>query len=126
MSHVLVIDDNRSVRLTLEYCVQHLGHTVVLAEDGRTGLSRAAESGVDLVLLDVDMPGMNGMAVCGAIRSNPALQHLPVIMMTGCPTKDLMARAFAAGATEFLGKPFSIEQLQTAIARVERVVHEQA
>jgi CheY-like chemotaxis protein len=119
MLNVLIIDDNRSVRLTLEYCIQHLGHTATLADDGPSGLALAAEAGIDVILLDVDMPLMNGFAVCRAIKSAPALRHLPVIMMTGCLNKDTASRAFAAGAAGFLSKPFSIEELQVAISRKE-------
>jgi CheY-like chemotaxis protein len=121
VAHVLIIDDNRSVRLTLEYCVQQLGHTATLAEDGRTGLKFAAESEVDVVLVDVHMPVMDGFAVCEAIKKNSSLRHLTVVMMTACPTRETVARATEAGALGVLSKPFSLEQLQAAITRQERI-----
>jgi len=100
----------------LALCLAKLGHTATLAEDGHTGLNRSAESGIDVVLVDIDMPVMNGIAVCGAIKSNPATRHLPVVVMTGRATPDATARAFAAGAVEFISKPFSIQQLESALS----------
>jgi len=117
MSCILIVDDNLSVQLTLEFCLQDAGYSVVLAGDGTAALSAAATEPIDLILLDVNMPFMNGMAVCQALKSNPALSHIPVVMMTSCPTRETISRAIAAGALEMMPKPFALTQLYEIVSR---------
>jgi CheY-like chemotaxis protein len=71
---------------------------------------------VEIVLLDVEMPQMSGMAVCEAIKGDPALCQLPVVMMTGRPIRDLVTRAQTAGAARVLSKPFDLEHLRKTFA----------
>ena len=117
MANILVIDDNRSVRQTLQFCLEEAGHFVDVAEDGAEGLNVALDTIVDLVLIDVNMPGLPGIAVCQEIKTNEELRHLPVVMMTGCRTNEVVANAMAAGALEVLNKPFELEKLLASIAR---------
>jgi CheY-like chemotaxis protein len=117
MACILIVDDDLSVQLTLEFCLQDAGYSVILAGDGPTALRVAAERQTDLILLDVNMPQMNGIAVCKALKSNPALSHIPVVMMTSCPTRDIVASAIAAGALEMLPKPFELAHLYTIVSR---------
>jgi two-component system chemotaxis response regulator CheY len=117
MACILIVDDNLSVQLTLEFCLQDAGYSVVLAGDGPAALRTAAEEQVDLILLDVNMPLMNGLAVCQALKSNQALSHIPVVMMTSCPTRETVSRAIAAGAVEMMPKPFALTQLYAIISR---------
>jgi CheY-like chemotaxis protein len=72
---------------------------------------------VHLVLLDIDMPIMDGIAVCKAIRADAALRHLPVVMMTGRSTREIASRGLAAGALEVLTKPFDLDVLQATLAK---------
>jgi CheY-like chemotaxis protein len=117
MACILIVDDNLSVQLTLEFCLQDAGYSVVLASDGPGALRTAAEEQVDLIILDLNMPLMNGLAVCQALKSNPALSHIPVVMMTSCPTRDAISRAIAAGASETMPKPFALTQLYAIVSR---------
>ena len=117
MACVLIVDDDLSVQLTLEFCLQDAGYSVMLAEDGPAGLRVAAEKQVDLILLDVNMPQMNGIAVCQALKANPALSHIPVVVMTSCPTRETVSHAIAAGALEVMSKPFELAQLYAIVAR---------
>jgi CheY-like chemotaxis protein len=117
MPSVLVVDDNLSVQLTLEFCLQDAGYTVLLAGDGTTALKLASENPIDLMLLDVNMPGMSGLIVCQAFKSSPALRHIPVVMMTSCPTREVLARAAAIGAAEVMPKPFELPQLYAILSR---------
>ena len=117
MARILVVDDTPSVRLTLEFCLQLDGHGVALAADGRTALQIAAGQKIDLIILDVNMPGMNGFAVCQALKSNPAVRHIPVVMMTSIPTSAIVSKALACGAAEMLSKPFDLKQFQALVAR---------
>lgn len=119
MSCILVIDDSPTVRSTLQFCLQSSGFQVVTAADGRSGLARLAEANprVDLVLVDFNMPIMDGIAVCRAIRADPLTEKLPIILMTGFATSDTLARAAAAGFQEVVTKPFVIGKLLSDLRR---------
>jgi CheY-like chemotaxis protein len=117
MARVLIVDDNASVLHSLGYFLQATGHTVGLANNGSTGLCRALQSELDLVLLDIEMPDISGIAVCRAMKSNPALRDLPVVMMTGRPVPEIVNAAMAAGAALVLSKPFDLQELSATIAR---------
>ena len=117
MARVLIVDDNSSVLHSLGYFLQATGHTVELASNGSAGLCRAVQPGVDLVLLDIEMPDISGIAVCRAIKSNPALRRLPVVMMTGRFMQEIVNSAMAAGAALVMSKPFDLEELSATIAR---------
>jgi len=115
MPSVLIIDDNSSVLQSLEFYLQFEGFSVLLASDGASGLKQAAEHPVDIVLLDIEMPLMSGLKVCEKIKSDPTLRHLPVVMMTGRPLRDLVSQAIAAGAALVLGKPFDLDHLRKTL-----------
>jgi two-component system phosphate regulon response regulator PhoB len=115
MATLLIIDDNTSVLRTLDYFFSSEGHAVLTAADGQDGLRLAAGHPVDLVLLDVEMAPLSGLAVCKALKADRALGHIPVIMMTGRPTRDLASKATAAGAAAVFGKPFDLDRLRATI-----------
>jgi CheY-like chemotaxis protein len=117
MTCILIVDDDLSVQLTLEFCLQDAGYSVMLAGDGPAGLRVAAEKQVDLILLDVNMPQMNGIAVCQALKANPALSHIPVVVMTSCATRETVSHAIAAGALEVMSKPFELAELYAIVSR---------
>lgn len=119
MARILVVDDSSSVRVTLEYCLQSAGHDVVLADGGSAGYRRACEGGIDLVLADVNMPGMDGVELCRALRSAraAACSPPPVLLMTGCPTSETLGHARVAGARGVLSKPFVIAELIETVNR---------
>jgi CheY-like chemotaxis protein len=117
MACILIVDDDLSVQLTLEFCLQDAGYAVELAGDGPAALRAAAEKQVDLILLDVNMPLMNGIMVCQSLKSNPALCHIPVVMMTSCPTREIISRSIDAGALEVMPKPFELTQLYEIVSR---------
>ena len=117
MARVLIVDDNASVLHSLGYFLQATGHTVDLANNGSTGLCRAIQPGIDLVLLDIEMPDISGIAVCRAIKSNPALRDLPVVLMTGRTVPEIVNAAMAAGAALVMSKPFDLQELSATIAR---------
>jgi CheY-like chemotaxis protein len=117
MARVLIVDDNASVLHSLGYYLQSAGHTVELATNGSAALCRAVQPGVDLVLLDIEMPDISGIAVCRAIKSNPALRNLPIVMMTGRAIQEIITGALAAGAALVMAKPFDLAELSRAVAR---------
>ncbi len=117
MARILVIDDSAHIRDTLANCLPKLGHDVVHASDGETGLAKADPAWVDLVLLDVELPRMSGLTVCGTLKRDEARRSLPVVMMTGRPTGAVRLQAAKAGATTLLVKPFALAELAEEIER---------
>ena len=102
---LLVVDDNRVNRLLLGRALEQLGHTVTFAENGREALEALRQRRVDLVLLDIEMPEMDGYQVLAALASDPRLRDLPVVMMSSVEEVDSVARCIEMGAEDYLFKP---------------------
>jgi adenylate cyclase len=102
---LLVVDDNRVNRLLLGRALEQLGHAVTFAENGREALQILGQRAVDLVLLDIEMPEMNGYQVLEALASDPRLRELPVVMMSSVEEVDSVARCIEMGAEDYLFKP---------------------
>ena len=102
---LLVVDDNRVNRLLLGRALEQLGHTVRFAENGREALEALRQRRVDLVLLDIEMPEMDGYQVLEALASDPRLRDLPVVMMSSVEEVDSVARCIEMGAEDYLFKP---------------------
>jgi class 3 adenylate cyclase len=102
---LLVVDDNRVNRLLLGRALEQLGHTVTFAENGREALEALRQRRVDLVLLDIEMPEMDGYQVLEALASDPRLRDLPVVMMSSVEEVDSVARCIEMGAEDYLFKP---------------------
>jgi CheY-like chemotaxis protein len=103
---VLVVDDERLNRSILRAALGKEGHVVVEATDGRAALDLLAEGGVDVVLLDIVMPVMDGYETLAAIKADLVLTHLPVIIISGVDQVDSVVRCIEMGATDYLTKPF--------------------
>ncbi len=108
---VLVIDDDDGIRRITQMLVEGLGHEVEPARDGIEGLAKL-KLGVDLVLLDVVMPGLDGFDVCRRIRQDPAGRDVPVIIVTTFETKEHRLFAVEAGANDFIAKPIDETELR--------------
>ena len=108
---VLVIDDDDGIRRITEMLVEGLGHDVESARDGIEGLAKL-QLGVDLVLLDVVMPGLDGFDVCRRIRQDPAGRDVPVIIVTTLATREHRLYAVEAGANDFIAKPVDEAELR--------------
>lgn len=106
--HVLIVDDQRSVATTLEYVFADRGYRVVVAESGPAALLLAREQHFDAALVDVHMPGMDGMQVCRRLIGQCAETHRPIALwlMTAAYTAELARIAVEAGAIGLLKKPF--------------------
>ena len=102
---LLVVDDNRVNRLLLGRALEQLGHAVTFAENGREALATLAKRPVDLVLLDIEMPEMDGYQVLAALAADPRLRDLPVVMMSSVEEVDSVARCIEMGAEDYLFKP---------------------
>ncbi|MGQ0573201.1 MAG: response regulator [Pseudonocardia sp.] len=106
--HVLVVDDSTVFRRLLAAACEHLGHTVDTAADGEQALRllRAPGAAVDVVLLDLLMPVLDGFATLERIKADPALAHLPVIVVSADGELASVVRCIDAGAADHLAKPF--------------------
>ncbi|MDH3975253.1 MAG: sigma-54 dependent transcriptional regulator [Deltaproteobacteria bacterium] len=111
--NILIVDDEESIRSTLSGVLKDEGFDVILAEDGEKGFDMAKEEGPDLVLLDIWMPGIDGMETLKKIKSE--LPHLQVIMMSGHGTIETAVQATKLGAYDFIEKPLSLDKLLLCI-----------
>ncbi len=116
---VLVIDDSRAMRSILSKIMSELGFEVVTAADGREGLDRLGEDdGIGLVLVDWNLPGMNGFEFVQAVRSDGAWDEVRLIMVTTETERENVMRALDAGADEYVMKPFTKDVLLEKLAFV--------
>lgn len=115
MARILVIDPSIAIQVALQLCLEQAGHTIIVANDGESGIQAAVETPPDLFLISAGKPLMGGVATCQAIKKNPALCSVPVVITTGGSAAAIFNKARAAGALDVLQKPFEIEHLKAAI-----------
>jgi CheY-like chemotaxis protein len=108
---VLVADDDESVRDLVTFKLQMAGYRTLTAADGCTALTMAGEARPDLVVLDIAMPGMDGLSVCYRLHDNPATAEIPVIMLSGMASETDIELAYVSGAEEYLPKPVNAGEL---------------
>jgi DNA-binding response OmpR family regulator len=108
---VLVVDDDPTTRILVRGALEPAGYAVEEAEGGAEAVSSFERSRPDIVLLDVNMPGMDGFAVCAALRARQDGRQVPVMMVTGLDDHDSIHRAYEIGATDFVTKPINLAQL---------------
>lgn len=104
---VLVVDDDPTMRLLIGESLQQAGFAIEEAEDGLPALTAFERLQPDIVLLDVNMPGMDGFTVCTELRRMPVGNGIPVLMVTGLDDEASINRAYEAGATDFITKPIN-------------------
>src|SRR5512133_1978880 len=108
---VLIIDDALADRAHLEQIVSRAGHTALLAESGVQGIERAKRDKPDVILMDVNMPDMDGFAATRKLKADDATKHIPVIFVTSKNQKAEMAWGQMLGAKGYVTKPYSAEQI---------------
>ncbi len=107
---LLVVDDEPQIRnLLKEFLSEHF--EVSLAENGNQAIQSAHKIQPDLILMDIMMPGKNGIDACQELRADPATKHIPVLMLTAADAVDRRIEAFDMGADDFISKPFDFEEL---------------
>jgi CheY-like chemotaxis protein len=104
---ILVVDDDDDVRGLLRATIERGVHQVVTADDGEEALRLIDRAAPDLVLLDLNMPGMDGSEVCRRLKANPATRAICVLMLTAAAQDEDRRRGLEAGADGYLTKPFS-------------------
>jgi len=108
---VLSIEDDPAILALLQALLESAGYTAYAAEDGPSGLARLEEGGIDLLLLDLMLPGMNGYEICRRVRASARAVYLPIIMLTALQTPEQRHAGFEAGADDYVTKPFDPEEL---------------
>ncbi len=110
---ILSVDDSAIIRKIIRNGVELLDYELLEAEDGMEalGILEQSSSDIKLILLDWNMPGMDGFDLLQKIKENPTLEHLPVMMVTTESEKENIIKAIQAGAINYMVKPFSIEEL---------------
>lgn len=117
MAKVLVIEDEAPIRENLMRFLRLEGHEVLTAENGRIGLDMARAHRPELILCDVMMPEMNGVAVLDAIRSDAELAEVCFIFLTASADAEDVQRGLNRGANEYVTKPFNLKDLRAVLAR---------
>src|SRR3954469_21901748 len=115
---VLVVDDEPAVRSALERALALDRYEVRVAEDGRAALDHLVEHQVDAIVLDVAMPGVDGLEVCRRLRS--AGDRTPVLMLTARDAVDDRVAGLGAGADDYLVKPFALKELKARLRALLR------
>ena len=117
---ILVIEDDEIVARTIERCLRGSEYRVRLANSGVEGLRSARRDIPQLVILDVIMPGMDGYAVCREMRNDPVLEDTPILFLTAKTKDEDKITGFTAGADDYLGKPFNVDELLLRIRAILR------
>ena len=120
MSRVLVVEDSADIADLIRHYLERAGHTVDVTATGNDALPRARKTGPDLVILDLMLPGMDGLLVCQALRHDRSTAAIPVIMLTARGEEADRVRGLELGADDYVTKPFSPKELVARVAALLR------
>jgi two-component system cell cycle response regulator DivK len=118
MAKVLVVEDNLLNLKLAEAILQKAGHTVLTAGDGDAGLNVAVAEQPALILMDIQMPGRDGLAVTRQLKQNPSTAHIKIVALTALAMKGDSERILAAGCDAYLAKPFHYQELTELVERL--------
>ena len=118
MATILAVDDSNSMRQMVSFTLKQAGHDVTEAADGEEALALAKSNSFNLVISDVNMPKMDGIALIKALRTLPSYKFTPLLMLTTESGSDKKQEGKAAGATGWIVKPFNPDQLLATVKRV--------
>ncbi len=120
---ILIIEDERGLTNSLSYFFKREGYEVTVADDGREGLHKAQTTLPDIVLLDLMLPGMNGLDVCRELRAGERTRDIPIIMITAKTEETDQIVGYSLGADDYVGKPFAnkvlLAKVKALLRRVE-------
>jgi DNA-binding response OmpR family regulator len=120
MAHILVVDDEPEIIKMVSKIMEGRGHRVTVAKDGQDALDSVERERPDVIVLDLNLPRVNGFEVCRRLKSNPATQTIPVVMLTASyVTVEDATRGLGTGADEYVVKPFLRDVL---VHNVERLL----
>jgi two-component system, cell cycle response regulator DivK len=116
MATVLVVEDNVANMKLATFLLQSAGHTVLTATDAEAGLTMARDEQPDLILMDIQLPGMDGLDACAVLKRDPATHDIPVIALTALAMKGDEDRIRAAGCDGYIAKPMRYQEFLATIA----------
>ena len=118
---ILLVEDNERYAEVIRLYLERDGHRVHIVYDGETALRKVGQVGADIIFLDVMLPGMDGIAVCEKLKSDPDLKTIPVVMLTGRTDMKDVNSALSAGAEDYITKMSDIETIWAQIdEKIER------
>jgi len=115
MSTILIVEDNEKNMKLVRDILRHHGHATVEAQSGEEGVRLAIAAPPDLVLMDIQLPGMNGIEALGVLRADPATASIPVIAVTASVMQQDRKLITAAGFDGYIGKPINLKEFLTAV-----------
>ncbi len=104
---ILIVDDDESILFILRAVIEREGHQVFSVSEGISALRSARRKVPDLIILDLEMPGMNGCEICQQLKADPATASIPIIFLSSHDVPESKVRAFEAGGVDYLVKPYS-------------------
>ncbi|MGQ9851284.1 MAG: response regulator [Aggregatilineaceae bacterium] len=116
--NVLIVEDDRQMAQSLAAQVGVLGHTVAIAYGPRMALQQLSQVIPDVILMDINMPGLNGLEVLRFLRRDPITAEVPVIVVSANDSQEMINAALRAGANAYIVKPPTIEAIEEALDRV--------
>jgi two-component system cell cycle response regulator DivK len=116
MAKVLIIEDNPANMTLATFLLQSAGHSVLAATDAETGLTLARAEQPDLVLMDIQLPGMDGLEATGLLKADPETRDIPVVALTALAMKGDEARIRAAGCDGYIAKPLAYKDFLATIS----------
>jgi two-component system, OmpR family, phosphate regulon response regulator PhoB len=119
MARVLLAEDDPDISYLVVFKLRLAGHDVTAFADGLSALTSARRDRPDVVVLDIMMPRMSGLDLCRELRTDPATADLPIVMLTARAQESDIEAGFAAGADDYIVKPFSLREL---VSRIEAVL----
>jgi two-component system, cell cycle response regulator DivK len=114
---ILVIEDNEQNMYLMHFLLKAKGHTVIEALNGDEGIKRAEDTAPDVILLDIQLPGMDGYEIARRIRKNPDLTSIPIIAVTSYAMAGDREKAMAAGVNDYIEKPINPEAFTEQIGQ---------
>jgi DNA-binding response OmpR family regulator len=115
---ILLADDEEDIKAVVTLFLESKGYQVITAFDGLAALDLARSESPDLILLDVMMPVVNGFEVCTRLKADDATRDIPVVMLSAMAQSESVDKGLAAGAVDYIVKPFDPSRLEEVIARV--------
>jgi two-component system chemotaxis response regulator CheY len=118
MKTIMTIDDSASVRTMVKFTLSELGFEIVEAVDGEDAMKKLEETQIDLLITDVNMPGLDGISLIRKVRENSSYRFVPIIVLTTEYHSDKKQEGKEAGATGWIVKPFRPDQLIAVVKKV--------
>jgi DNA-binding response OmpR family regulator len=126
VSHILIVEDDKDIADLIAHSLQKAGHATDIAATGTAVLPKVKASAPDLILLDLMLPGMDGLLVCQALRGDPTTAAIPIIMLTARGDEAERIAGLELGADDYVTKPFSPRELTARVAALLRRIHRAA